>query len=796
MFRNYIRIAWRNLIRNKMYASITIGGITIGLAAFWLISLYVADEFSYDRFYDKADRIVRVAQHTRWEGGNISQASTSAPFAGALKKEYPEIEEATRLVIESGGIIGYNEKILPAEDIFFADSNFFQVFSHPFLYGDPKTALMAPQAIVLTESMAKKIFGNAEEALNKTVHFENNFPNLVTGVIKDVPENTHLHFSALRSMPGFTGDWQNFNVFTYLLLKEGTDNKVLEKKLPQLAAKTIMAIMRVNEYRMELQPLTSIHLSSNLQVEAGANSSKGRIYIFMAIAALVLIIAVINYMNLATARASIRIREVGVRKVIGSGRRHLIAMFITEALVMTFLAAIAAFFIVTALLPFFNSLSGKNLTVWRFGTWPTLFALGSFVLLTGIISGSYPAAFLSRFKTIPALKGQLGNMATSILFRKSLVVFQFVVTVVMIAGSFIIYRQLQYTRQKDLGFNKDKVLTFHIHDRQVRSQVAAIKTQLMQNPLIQGVAVAGNPIGNNNLGSMGFHFQKEDGSFSTSSKLSQELLVDADYIPTMDIKMAAGRNFSAAGQADKYTAAIVNETLVKELGWKDPVGKRLQFKFGNNEIGERTVIGVIKDFHTYSLQHKVEAMVIMMPPVASMEDNLYVKINTSKTPEALAFIEKVYSQFDKSNPVEFHFLDQNFARQYEAETKQEKLSLAFTILAIFIACLGLFGLAAFTAQQRVKEIGIRKVLGATVASITIMLSKDFVKLVLIAICIATPIAWYAMNRWLEGFAYRTDIEAWVFVLAALAALLIAIITVSIQAIKAAMANPVKSLKTE
>ncbi len=796
MFGNYIRIAWRNLIRNKMYASITIGGIAIGMAAFWLISLYVADEFSYDRYHEKANRIFRVAQHTRWDGGNISQASTSAPFAGALQKEYAEIEEATRIVMEGDGIINYNEKALQVGDIFFADSNIFKVFTFPMLYGDPKTALQVPDAIVLTESLATKIFGNAEEALNKTIHFENNFPNLVTGVIKDIPENSHLRFSALRSMPGYTGGWQNFNVLTYLLLKEGAYHRQLEKKLPQFAAKTIMAIMRVNEYRMELQPLTSIHLNSNLQVEVSANSSMGRIYIFMAIAALVLIIAVINYMNLATARASVRIREVGVRKVIGSGRRHLIAMFITEALVMTCMAAIAAWFIVTALLPFFNSLSGKNLTVWRFGTSITLAAVAVFMLVTGFISGSYPAFFLSRFKTIPALKGQMGNVATSILFRKSLVVFQFVVTVVMIAGSFIIYRQLQYTRQKDLGFNKDQVLTFHIHDRQVRKQTAAIKTQLLQNPLIQGVAVAGNPIGNNDLGAHGFHFEKNDGSLSTSSKMSQELLVDADYIPTMDMKMLAGRNFSTAGQADKYTAAIVNETLAKELGWTNPIGKRLQFKFGQGEIGERTVIGVVKDFHTYSLQHKVEAMVLMMPPVTSMEDNLYVKINTAKTAEALAFIEKTYTQFDKSNPVEFHFLDQNFARQYEAEAKQEKLSLTFTILAIFIACLGLFGLAAFTAQQRVKEIGIRKVLGATVTSIAVMLSKDFVKLVLIAICIATPIAWYAMNKWLEGFAYRVSVEAWVFVLAAVVAMAIAIITVSIQAIKAAMANPVKSLKTE
>jgi putative ABC transport system permease protein len=796
MFWNYIKIAWRNLMRNKMYAAITIGGLTIGLAAFWLIALYVADELSYDRYHTKKDRIFRVAQHTRWDGGNISQASTSAPFAGALQKEYPEIEEATRLLTEGDGIVTYNQKSLHVGDIFFADSNIFNVFSWPMLHGDPKTALQVPQAIVLTESLATKIFGDASQALNKTIYFDSNYPNLVTGVIKDIPENSHFRFSALRSMPGYTAGWQNFNVYTYLLLKEGTDYKKLEKKLPQFAAKTIMAIMRVNDYRMELQPLTSIHLNSHLEVEISANSSMSRLYIFMAIAALVLIIAMINYMNLATARASVRIREVGVRKVIGSGRRHLVGMFITEAIVMTCLAAAAAFFIVSALLPFFNSLSAKNLSVWRFGSLTTLSALSGFVLLTGIISGSYPALFLSRFKTIPALKGQLGNLATSILFRKSLVVFQFVVTVVMIAGSFIIYRQLQYTRQKDLGFNKDQVLTFHIHDRQVRTQVAAIKTQLLQNPLIQGAAVAGNPIGNNDLGAHGFHFQKNDGSFTSHTNMAQELVVDADYIPTMDMKIVAGRNFSVEGQADKYTAAIVNETLVKELGWKDPVGKRLSFKYGQNETAERIVIGVIKDFHTYSLQHKVEPIVLMMPPVASMEDNLYVKINTAKTPEALAFIEKTYKQFDKSNPIEFHFLDQNFARQYEAESKQEQLSLTFTVLAIFIACLGLFGLAAFTAQQRVKEIGIRKVLGASVSSIALMLSKDFVKLVLIAICIAAPIAWYAMNRWLEGFAYRVDVDLWLIGAAALAAMIIAIITVSIQAIRAGLANPVKSLKTE
>jgi putative ABC transport system permease protein len=463
---------------------------------------------------------------------------------------------------------------------------------------------------------------------------------------------------------------------------------------------------------------------------------------------------------------------------------------------MTLFAALIAFFLVSFLLPFFNELANKNLNIWRFGTYYTLAALVSFALITGIISGSYPAFFLSRFRTIPALKGQLGNLSNNILFRKTLVVFQFVVTVVMIIGSLVIYRQMKYTSNTDLGFNKKQVLTFHIHDRNVRSQVNAIKSQLLQNPLIQNVAVAGNPIGNNDLGSNGFTFEKSDGSFLPSKKMAQELMIDADYVPALDIKLTKGRNFSGSTNADKYTAALVNETLVKELGWKDAIGKRVRFDFGEGETGERTVVGVVKDFHTYSLQHKMEPMVLLMPPAPSMEDNLYVKINTAKTTEALAFIEKVYKQFDKSNPIEFHFLDKNFAQQYATEQKQEQLSLIFTLLAVLIACLGLFGLAAFTAQQRIKEIGVRKVLGASVASITIMLGKDFIKLVCISILIAAPIAWYAMNKWLEDFAYRINIGWAVFVIAGFVAMFIALFTVSFHAIKAAVANPVKSLRTE
>ena len=553
MLSNYFKVAIRNLFRSKIYSFINISGLAIGLAAFWLIALYVADELSFDRFHEKASRIFRVAHHARWEGGDLHMATTSLPFSGALKAQYPEIEEATRILTEGGGIITYNNKSIKAGDIYFADANVFKVFTYPIIAGDAKTALARADAIVLSESLARKFFDDPEKAVNQVIHFENNFPNTVTAVMKDCPANSHLRFSAIRSLPAnFTGDWQNFNSYTYLLLAKGASYERLQSKLPEFAANTIQKIMGIKEYRMELQSVTSIHLRSDLQAEIGAGNTITRVYIFTAIAALILIIAIINYMNLATARSSTRIREVGVRKVVGSGRMQLIGMFITEAVVMILIAFVAAFFLVNLLLPYFNTIADKNLDIWRFGIYTTLLVLIAFALFIGIFSGSYPALFLSHFRTIPALKGQMGNLTNNLLFRKSLVVFQFVVTVAMIAGSIVIYRQLEYSYKKDLGFNKEQVLTFHIHDRAVRLQIPALKTKLLQHPLVQGVAVAGNPIGNNNLGGHGFIFEKNDGSFPEGTTMAQELMVDADYLPTLDIKLAAGRNFSSNIESDKY----------------------------------------------------------------------------------------------------------------------------------------------------------------------------------------------------------------------------------------------------
>ena len=798
MYKNYFKSAYRNLSRHKGYAAINIIGLVFGLSAFWIIALYVADELSYDRYNTNADRIVRVVQHASWDGGNLNIALTSAPFAPALKAAYPEIEDAVRIDPEGGGTITFKEKKIKTGDIIFADNSLFKIFTYRFLFGNPSTVFSNPQSIVLTETLAKKLFGTAGDAINQTIYFDNNTGTTVTGVIKDVPANSHLRFSAVRSLPvDYSEGWQNSHIYTYLLLKGSANYKELEKKLPQFAAKTIQKEMVVKDYRMELQPLTSIHLHSGLDYEISANSSISRVYIFMAIALLILIIAIINYMNLSTSRSATRVREVGVRKAIGSGKGHLAGMFITEAVLVSIFAAVIAVVVVNYTLPFFNTLSGKQLSIWRFGILNTLILLTAFSLLTGIISGIYPSLFLSRFKTIPALKGQLGNMTGSILFRKSLVIFQFVITVVMIIGSVTIYRQLQYSLHTDLGFNQGQVLTFHINDRNVRGQIPSLKAQLLQSPLIKGVAAAGNPIGNNDLGSRGYRFEKNDGTVSENSKTVEELMVDVDYLKTMEIKLAAGRNFSDAIPADHSGSVLVNETMVKESGWKEPIGKQM-LKVNNNDgkIASAKVIGVVKDFHTYSLQHKVEPLVMIMPPGTNEEDNLYIKIAKGKIAEGLTYLNKVYASFDKSDPVEYHFLDQNFAKQYSAEVKQGQIALIFSLLAILIACLGLFGLATFTAQQRTKEIGIRKVLGANVADIVRMLSTDFLKLVLIATIIAIPIGWIAMDKWLRDFAYRINMEWWIFAAAGFTALFIALITVSSQAIKAATANPVESLRME
>jgi len=796
MIKNYFIVAFRNLKRNKIFSFINIGGLAIGLAACWLIALYVANETSYDSYHARANRIYRVAQHGSWSGGNFDLAVTPPPMAAALKTEYPEIEQTVRFDAEGGGAITYGNQRLQVGDMMFADSTVFKVFSYSFLYGDPSTALSKPQSIVITKTLAKKIFGDVATALDKTIILGNNDGCLVTGVIDDVPLNSHFTFSALRSMPAdMGGSWGNSSLYTYVLLKEKAGIEKLKAKQSSFFNKYLKADVGNAKYTMEFQPLTSIHLHSNLSFEIGPNGNIGYVTIFSLVAALILIIASINYMNLSTARSSLRVKEIGVRKVNGSRRGQLVLMFLSESVLITFIASALAILLLNLLLPWFQHFIGKELTIWHFGVWPTIFFLVGFSLLAGCFSGIYPALFLSGFKLIPSLKGQTGNHKGNFVFRQSLVVLQFAITIAMIVGSLVTWQQLQYVAKKDLGFNKDQVIVFHLAHN-MRKQIPAIKQELQQNPLIESVATASNPIGNNNIGGRDYAITA-DGTTPAKSNKANAFQVDEDFIPTLQIKLAAGRNFSTSLFTDKDKAVIVNETLAKDAGWKDPIGKRIQM--GKDSLGNPftyEVAGVVKDFNIYSLQHKIEPLILQLPPQVNDKDNMYVRLNRSNIKAALAFASSVCKKYNPADPFEYNFLDQNFARQYEAEQMQGSLLMIFTVLAISIACLGLFGLVTFTAEQRRKEIGIRKVLGSSVSGIVLLLAKDLLKLVMLAIVIATPIAWLAMNNWLQNFAYRTNIGWWLFAMAGAMALLIAFVTVSFQAIKAALANPVNSLRSE
>jgi putative ABC transport system permease protein len=796
MLRNYIKIAWRNLTKHKVFSFINIFGLATGIAAFWLISLYVVDEWNYDRYNLKADRIFRVVQHGTWNGGKFNLAVTSPPYAPALKNDYAEVQDAIRIDAEGGGKITFGEKQIDEGGMLFTDKGFFNLFTHHFLSGDPNTALTKPQSIVLTKTLAEKLFGNTSDALDKTVLIENN-PSTVTAVIEDVPANSQFTFSALRSLPdGYTDSWSNSHIYTYVLLKNHNDFKKIQTGSDTFFNKYLKGALGAMQYNMELQPLTSIHLNSSLDYELGNNGNITYVYVFAVVALLILVIAVINYVNLTTARSSIRIKEIGVRKVIGSSKKQLIMMFFAESVLFALIAALIAAVMVQFLLPYFNQLSGKNLVLLQFGLSKTVVVFILFAFATGILSGLYPALFLSGFRTIAAMKGQMGSQAATIIFRKSLVVFQFVITIVMIVGSCIIYRQLHYVMNKDLGFNRAQTLTFHISDKSVRTKIAAIKSQLLQNPAVEAVGIAGNPIGNNDIGSSNFNIGA-DGKANSESKMVENLIIDEEFIPTLQVKLAKGRNFSPDMSTDRQESIIVNQTLVNEMGWKDAIGRSVRVGVDDKgKVISRKIIGVVKDFNTYSLQHKVAPMMLYLPLTANDEDNMYIRIGKNNIPATLDYISKVYGRFDIENKVEFHFLDQNFANQYQSEQKQGNILFIFTILAISIACLGLFGLVTFTAEQRVKEIGIRKVLGASVTSIVTLLSKDLMKLVVIATLIASPLAWYGMSKWLQSFAYRVDINWWIFAIAGILAVIIAFVTVSVQSIRAANANPAKSLKSE
>lgn len=808
MFKNYIKTAFRSLLKNKGFTAINILGLALGLATCLLIVFYVVDELSYDRYNEKHDRIFRVNEDLKLGENSVQYAIAMPPLAKTLMAEYPFVEEATRIKNAWGQHIKKGNTNLLENRVAFADANLFKVFTLPMISGNSASALAGPNSVVLTESTAKKYF-NSTDVVGKTLLLNDKDNVKVTGVIKDVPKNSHFNFDLFISMSSYPDSrsdaWLRSDYNTYVLLKDAADAKKLEAGFPAFLQKFSGSQMQAelgmdyaafeksgSFFRLDLTPLTDIHLNSNRTGELAFNSTMRYVYIFSAIAIFILLVACVNFMNLSTARSSNRAREVGVRKVLGSSRWYLIAQFLSESVLVTFFATVIAVLAAAALLPAFNQLAAKEIEITsQTLIWLIPAALGM-VLIIGSLAGSYPAFFLSAFQPIDVLKGKLSTGFKGGGLRNFLVVFQFGISVFLIIGTLVIYNQLNFIQTTNLGYNRNQVLILQ-NAGELDQQAKAFKQELAQLPGVVNSSMTGF-LPTTGYRSTSIYF-KDATLNQKESMFPQSWDVDADWIPTLDMKMAAGRNFSKDNISDS-SAVIINEAAAKFLGFKDVNNRVLYRHQGGKQVmanmKQYNVIGIVKDFNFSSLHDKIEPMVLTM---GYNTGAISIRVNTANLPSLLSQIKSKWASFAPAVQMNYSFMDQDFDNSYRSEQRVGTIFTIFTSLAIVIACLGLFGLAAYAAEQRTKEIGIRKVLGADIAAITTMLSKDFVKLVIIAILIFSPLAWYVMHLWLQDFAYRVSIQWWVFAVAALAAMLIAIVTVSFQSIKAAIANPVESLRS-
>jgi putative ABC transport system permease protein len=810
MLRNYFKIAWRNLIKNKGFSLINIAGLAIGIATCLMILLFVEDELSFDRFNEKAGQMVRVVFRGTMNGEKMKESSVMAPVASTLRHDYPEVIDATRLMQAGSPKILVNHTTFKDAAFAYVDSNFFQVFTLPLIRGDAKTALAEPYTAVVTQALAQKYFGNADP-LGKVLNcLSCNQLYKITGVIKEVPVNSHFHFDIFGSMASVpdanNSSWVSGSYFTYLVLPKGYDPKNLEAKLPQTVDKyigpQIIKALGVslgdfrkkgNEVGLYLQPLTDIHLKSDFSNSLEPGGDIQYVYIFSAIAVFMLVIACINFMNLSTAGASKRAKEVGIRKVLGTLKYDLVGQFLLESTLLTLISLMLALILVSIFLPLFNDLSGKRLQLNILQNPGMVFGLLLFWLLVSILAGSYPAFYLSSFKPVSVLKGKFSAQGKSIGLRSGLVVFQFIISVGLMVGTTIVYRQLSYIQNIKLGYDRDHLLVLR-NSYLLGDNEEVFRQQLLQDPRIASVTTSAFlPAGPTNTDLTSCN--PDDNIYKNSRVRIYQ--IDDNYIPTMGMKIIEGRNFSKEFPSDSSKDAptvIVNETLAKAFGWgKHAVGHTVNMAMDN--VGGRKgvkVIGVVQDFHYRSLHEEINPLMMVL----QKSSGLIIKVKTKDIKGLLASMKNQWDAFKPEEPFTYAFVDNLYNQIYLVEQKTGKILGIFSGLTIFIACLGLFGLATFTAEQRNKEIGIRKVLGASLPSVISLLSKEFIVLVGIAILIATPIAWWVMRVWLQNFAYRTNISWWIFGLAGAGAIGIALLTVSYQAVKAALANPVNCLRTE
>jgi putative ABC transport system permease protein len=799
-------MAWRNLLRNKTLFSINITGLAMGIATCLIIMLFVADELSFDQYNEKADRIVRVVLKGKVNGEVIKEAVTPAPVGPALKSELPEVLDATRL--RTGGYpkITYGDYTFKTGNFAFVDPNFFQVFTLPFLQGDAKTALLEPNTIVITREQAQKYFGS-EDPLNKLLtHKDSGVQYKVTGIIQKVPANSHFHFDFFASMTGVSdareNNWMSSNYFNYVLLDKRADFREVEGKLPAIVEKYMGPQMTQigmtfekftengNEIGLFLQPLTDIHLysdfSSSSELEAGGDVKT--VYIFTAVAVFMLLIACMNFMNLSTAGATKRSKEIGVKKVLGSRRSHLIQQFLMESFISTAVSMILAALLVTVALPVFNQLSGKELETGLLLSPTVVAALLSLTIVVTLLAGTYPAFFLSSFKPIVALKNKIASGGSNRGIRSGLVVFQFVISAGLILAIIIVSQQMSFIQNKSIGYDRDQLLVLR-ESYLLGNNENAFMNDLANDPRIESITrSAFVPAGPTDQNMTGVY----PGQQQEAIRRTIIYNIDANYIATMGMQLAAGRNFSETPRLDS-SHVIINETAVKVFGLGDqPVGQTLTVNGANDKKRSLTVIGVIKDFHFRSFREPIDPLIMLNDPYGG----LIVRTKTKDIADLLASMERKWKAFHVEEPFSYALLDELYNETYVAEQKMGTILKIFGSLTIFVACLGLFGLVTFTADQRVKEIGIRKVLGADVAQIVSLLSRDLIVLVFISLIIAFPLGYYLMNQWLQDFAYKIDIHWWVYALAGTATLLIAFSTISFKTIRSALANPVESLRTE
>jgi len=808
MLKNYLIIAWRNLKSNKAFSFINISGLAIGLATCLLILLYVVDELSYDRYNEKADRIYRVDGDLHFGGNYWVIASVPEPMGAALKRDYPDVEQEVRFRQYGGMLVKKGQQNLQEDKVIYTDSTLFDVFTLPMIQGDPKHALVEPRSVVITESIARKYF-NSTDVVGKYLVVNDTSNLKVTGVIKDIPQQSHFNFdffiSANKSIQNWElDDWLSNNFNTYIVLKKGADPKKFESRFPHMVDKYIgpkaQAIMHIdmdqfyksgNYVKYTLTPLLDIHLRSNKSAELGANGSIQFVYIFSTIAAFILLIACINFMNLSTARSAGRAKEVGVRKVLGSTRKSLIRQFLIESMMVCFIALLLAVVIAIALLPLFNQLAFKDLSPSLFGRPALIAALLGLTIIVGFLAGSYPAVFLSKFRPAQVLKGKLAAGFRSGWLRSGLVVFQFSISVVLMVGTIVIYRQLNYIHNKNIGFDREQVLVLQ-NTNALKESTAAFREDILKINGVQSATMTGYlPTANWRSDYPLFKDASGDASKAASMQIWD---VDENYVPTLGMQVVQGRNFSRDFPTDS-TGIILNESAARQLGWRDAVGKDLYAldNFPKPDLTRLHVVGVIKDFNFNSLRDQVTPLAIRC---RRQNNRIAARISTRNTAGVISQIESKWKVMAPGQPFHYSFMNEDFDNLYRTEQETGKLCITFAVLAIFIACLGLLGLAMFTAEQRTREIGIRKVLGASVSGILSLLTMDFLKLVFIAILVASPLAWWVMHMWLQDFAYRTSISWTVFAMATAAALLTALGTISLQALKAALANPVKSLRTE